>query len=123
MPCARSSSPTPSSRTTASRSWNRRGHMRIAVLRFPGSNCDDDALAVVSRVLGEEGSFVWHKETALPPATDAVIVPGGFSYGDYLRAGAIAAHSRIMDAVRVFAAEGKPVLGICNGFQILCESG
>jgi phosphoribosylformylglycinamidine synthase len=77
----------------------------------------------ISRVLGEEGVFVWHKDTRLPPHTDAVIVPGGFSYGDYLRSGAIAAHSAIMDAVRAFAAEGGPVLGICNGFQILCEAG
>ncbi len=97
--------------------------MLVGVLRFPGSNCDDDALAAVSRVLGEEARFVWHKDTALPPGTTAVIVPGGFSYGDYLRAGAIAAHAPIMDAVRVFATAGGPVLGICNGFQILCEAG
>jgi phosphoribosylformylglycinamidine synthase I len=95
--------------------------MRIGVLRFPGSNCDDDSLHVVNKVLKEDGRFVWHKETALPSGTDAVVVPGGFSYGDYLRA--IAAHSPIMDAVRAFAAAGGPVLGICNGFQILCEAG
>lgn len=97
--------------------------MRVGVLRFPGSNCDDDTLHVFTRVLKEEASFVWHKETRLPEGTDAVVVPGGFSYGDYLRSGAIAAQSPIMDAVRAFAAEGRPVLGICNGFQILCESG
>ncbi len=97
--------------------------MRVGILRFPGSNCDDDTLHVLTRVLKEEAAFVWHKESALPKGTDAVVVPGGFSYGDYLRSGAIAAHSPIMDAVRTFAAQGKPVLGICNGFQILCESG
>lgn len=97
--------------------------MRVAILQFPGSNCDDDAMHVVARVLREEAKFVWHKEAALPPKTDAVVVPGGFSYGDYLRSGAIAAHAAIMDAVRAFAAAGGPVLGICNGFQILCEAG
>jgi phosphoribosylformylglycinamidine synthase I len=97
--------------------------MRIGVLRFPGSNCDDDSLHVITKVLEADGYFVWHKETALPPATQAVIVPGGFSYGDYLRAGAIAAHSPVMNAVKDFAARGGPVLGICNGFQILCEAG
>ena len=99
--------------------------MRFAVLRFPGSNCDDDALQVVDQVLrpeGASGSFVWHKDTALGDV-DAVIVPGGFSYGDYLRAGAMAAHSPIMPAVKRFADAGGPVLGICNGFQILCEAG
>jgi phosphoribosylformylglycinamidine synthase subunit PurQ / glutaminase len=97
--------------------------MKVGILQFPGSNCDDDSMHVITRVLKEEAQFVWHKENRLPAGTDAVIVPGGFSYGDYLRAGAIAAHSPIMDAVRVFAAEGGAVLGICNGFQILCESG
>ncbi len=97
--------------------------MRIAILQFPGSNCDDDAMHVLTRVLTESASFVWHKQSRLPDATDAVIVPGGFSYGDYLRSGAMAAHSPIMDAVRSFAADGGPVLGICNGFQILCEAG
>ncbi|RMH41863.1 MAG: phosphoribosylformylglycinamidine synthase subunit PurQ [Deltaproteobacteria bacterium] len=99
--------------------------MNFAVLRFPGSNCDDDALHVVDRVLaplGASGRIVWHKDTSLA-GVDAVIVPGGFSYGDYLRAGAIAAHSPIMGAVRRFAEAGGPVLGICNGFQILCEAG
>jgi phosphoribosylformylglycinamidine synthase subunit PurQ / glutaminase len=78
---------------------------------------------VITRVLGEEARFVWHKESRLPEGTDAVIVPGGFSYGDYLRSGAIAAQAAIMDAVRAFAANRGPVLGICNGFQILCEAG
>jgi phosphoribosylformylglycinamidine synthase subunit PurQ / glutaminase len=81
--------------------------MRVAILQFPGSNCDDDAMHVITRVLGEEASFVWHKESRLPERTDAVIVPGGFSYGDYLRSGAIAAQAAIMDAVRTFARIGK----------------
>jgi phosphoribosylformylglycinamidine synthase len=99
--------------------------MKFGVVRFPGSNCDDDALDVVDRVLvlqGSEGRIIWHKDRELGDV-DAVIVPGGFSYGDYLRAGAIAAHSPIMGAVVEFAKAGGPVLGICNGFQILCESG
>ena len=99
--------------------------MRFGVVRFPGSNCDDDATDVVDRVLAPQGSsgrIVWHKDRSLGDV-DAVIVPGGFSYGDYLRAGAIAAHSPIMSAVIEFAGQGGPVLGICNGFQILCESG
>jgi len=96
--------------------------MNIAVLQFPASNCDQDALHVVQNVLGLSGRFVWHKENSLA-GFDAVIVPGGFSYGDYLRTGAIARFSPIMGAVRDFAARGGPVLGICNGFQILCEAG
>lgn len=99
--------------------------MRFGVIRFPGSNCDDDAVDVVDRVLRTEGSrgrIVWHKDHDLGDV-DAVVVPGGFSYGDYLRAGAIAAHSPVMAAVKRFAERGGPVLGICNGFQILCESG
>ncbi len=96
--------------------------MNFAVLQFPASNCDQDALHVVRRVLGKSGRFVWHKESSLA-GFDAVIVPGGFSYGDYLRTGAIARFSPIMGAVRDFAASGGPVLGICNGFQILCEAG
>jgi phosphoribosylformylglycinamidine synthase len=96
--------------------------MHFAVLQFPASNCDQDALHVVRNVLGLSGRFVWHKENALP-GIDAVIIPGGFSYGDYLRTGAIARFSPIMQAVREFAAKGGPVLGICNGFQILCEAG
>lgn len=98
---------------------------RFGIVRFPGSNCDDDALHVVDEVLaplGSEGVMIWHKDTDLP-TVDAIVVPGGFSYGDYLRAGAIAAKSPIMDAVRKYANDGGPVLGICNGFQVLCESG
>jgi phosphoribosylformylglycinamidine synthase len=97
--------------------------MNIAVIQFPGSNCDDDVLHVVRNVVpGFAARMVWHKEAGLGDA-EAVIVPGGFSYGDYLRAGAMAAHSPIMAAVKRFARAGGPVLGICNGFQILCESG
>jgi phosphoribosylformylglycinamidine synthase len=97
----------------------------FGVIRFPGSNCDDDAVRVTDEVLapaGSQGRIIWHKDHELGQV-DAVVVPGGFSYGDYLRAGAIAAHSPIMAAVRKFAAAGGPVLGICNGFQVLCESG
>jgi phosphoribosylformylglycinamidine synthase subunit PurQ / glutaminase len=96
--------------------------MNFAVLQFPASNCDQDALHVVRNVLCHSGRFVWHKENSLA-GTDAVIIPGGFSYGDYLRTGAIARFSPIMQAVREFADKGGPVLGICNGFQILCEAG
>ena len=96
--------------------------MNFAVLQFPASNCDQDALHVLRDVLGHSARFVWHKETSLGQA-DAVIVPGGFSYGDYLRCGAIARFSPVMQAVQAFAANGGPVLGICNGFQVLCEAG
>ena len=96
--------------------------MNFAVLQFPASNCDQDALHAVKGVLGQSARFVWHKENSLA-GFDAVIIPGGFSYGDYLRTGAVARYSPIMQAVRDFAAQGGPVLGICNGFQILCEAG
>src|SRR5258708_23372067 len=96
--------------------------MNFAVLQFPASNCDQDAVHVLRNVLGHSARFLWHKETSLGDA-DAVIVPGGFSYGDYLRTGAIARFSPVMQAVQNFAANGGPVLGICNGFQILCEAG
>ncbi len=95
--------------------------MRVAVVRFPGSNCEPEACRAVERA-GGEAFYVWHRETSLTSA-DAVILPGGFSYGDYLRSGAIARMSPVMEAVRAHAAAGAPVLGICNGFQILCEAG
>ena len=96
--------------------------MNFAVLQFPGSNCDQDVVHVLKNVLGHSARLRWHKD-ALLGETDAVIVPGGFSYGDYLRTGAIARFSPVMAAVQQFAAEGGLVLGICNGFQILCEAG
>lgn len=95
--------------------------MNFAVLQFPASNCDQDAVHAL-RTLGHAARYVWHKEHNLG-AADAVIVPGGFSYGDYLRCGAIARFSPVMGAVQQFAAEGGLVLGVCNGFQILCEAG
>lgn len=95
--------------------------MHFAILQFPASNCDQDCVHAV-RVLGHSASLVWHKDTCLG-AADAVIVPGGFSYGDYLRCGAIARFSPVMQAVKGFAESGGLVLGICNGFQILCEAG
>lgn len=96
--------------------------MKFIVVVFPGSNCDHDAYHAAKHVLGQEAEFVWHKETTLKGA-DVVVLPGGFSHGDYLRTGAIARFSPIMSAVAQFAAAGGPVLGICNGFQILCEAG
>jgi len=96
--------------------------MNFAVLQFPGSNCDQDVVHVVRNVLGHSARLLWHKEPSLGDV-DVVVVPGGFSYGDYLRTGAIARFSPVMEAVQVFAANGGLVLGICNGFQILCEAG
>jgi phosphoribosylformylglycinamidine synthase len=96
--------------------------MKFSIVVFPGSNCDHDAYHAAKHVLGQDAEFVWHKETDLKGA-DAVILPGGFSHGDYLRTGAIARFSPVMTAVREFAQSGGPVLGICNGFQILCEAG
>ena len=96
--------------------------MNFAVLQFPGSNCDQDVVHVLRNVLGHSARLLWHKEPSLGES-DAVIVPGGFSYGDYLRTGAIARFSPVMEAVQRFAADGGLVLGICNGFQILCEAG
>ena len=96
--------------------------MRWAVIQFPGSNCDQDAVHVLRNVLGQEVELVWHKDASVRGA-DAIVLPGGFSYGDYLRCGAIARFSPIMPAIRQAAAEGRTVLGICNGFQILCEAG
>ena len=94
---------------------------RVAVVSFPGSNDDRDALRALE-LLGAEGVPVWHADARLPEV-GAVILPGGFSYGDYLRCGAIARFAPAMEAVRAFAEAGGPVLGICNGFQILCEAG
>ncbi len=96
--------------------------MKIGVVVFPGSNCDHDAWYAFSQNLGQQAEFLWH-DTPSVGHVDAVILPGGFSYGDYLRCGAIAKFSPVMAAVRKFADEGGPVLGICNGFQILVESG
>ena len=95
---------------------------KFAIIVFPGSNCDHDAYHAAKHVLGQETEFVWHKETSLRGA-DVVVLPGGFSHGDYLRTGAIARFSPIMATVAQFAREGGPVLGICNGFKILHESG
>jgi phosphoribosylformylglycinamidine synthase I len=96
--------------------------MRFAVLVFPGTWSDGDCYHAITEGLGQEAAYVWHKETDLT-GFDAVVVPGGFSYGDYLRCGAIARFAPIMEAVERHAAEGKLVIGICNGFQILCEAG
>ena len=96
--------------------------MHFSVLQFPGSNCDQDCIHVLSNVLGHQADYLWHKEESLGKA-DAVVVPGGFSYGDYLRTGSIAQFSPVMNAVKKFANEGGLVIGICNGFQILCETG
>jgi phosphoribosylformylglycinamidine synthase subunit PurQ / glutaminase len=96
--------------------------MKFGIVVFPGSNCDHDAYHAAKHVLGQEAEFIWHKDTDLKGA-DALILPGGFSYGDYLRTGAIARFSPIMREVQAFAAKGGPILGVCNGFQILLESG
>jgi phosphoribosylformylglycinamidine synthase len=96
--------------------------VKFGVIVFPGSNCDHDAYHVISKHVGQPVDFVWHRETDLK-GFDAVIIPGGFSYGDYLRAGALARFSPVMNSVKEFAARGGLVLGICNGFQILCEAG
>lgn len=96
--------------------------MKVAIIQFPGSNCDWDAEHAVNDVLGIPAKRIWHK-SRLPAETEAVVVPGGFSFGDYLRCGAIARFSPIMSDLKEFAAKGGQVLGICNGFQILCEAG
>jgi phosphoribosylformylglycinamidine synthase subunit PurQ / glutaminase len=96
--------------------------MKFGVVVFPGSNCDKDCMHVAARFSGQKVAQIWHKETKLPPL-DCVIVPGGFSYGDYLRAGALARFSPVMKAVADFANKGGLLIGICNGFQILIESG
>jgi phosphoribosylformylglycinamidine synthase len=95
----------------------------FAVVQFPGSNDDRDARFALKSVLGAAAELVWHQRAELPPGTAAVLLPGGFSYGDYLRCGAMAQYSPVMAAVKRFAEAGGPVLGVCNGFQVLCESG
>ena len=97
--------------------------MKSAVLVFPGSNCDRDLAVAIREVTGRDPAMVWHRETELPEGTDFIAIPGGFSYGDYLRSGAMAARSPIMKAVAEAAGKGVPVLGICNGFQVLTETG
>src|SRR5512141_512519 len=97
--------------------------MRFGVLVFPGSNCDHDCYHAMKHVLGQEVDFIWHKEESFKAKYDGIIVPGGFSYGDYLRCGAIARFSPVMKAVETFAKGGGMVIGICNGFQILLEAG
>ena len=97
--------------------------MRAAVIVFPGSNCDRDLAVAFERTTGQAPVMVWHKDSNLPDGIDVVGIPGGFSFGDYLRCGAIAAQSPIAAAVKSFADKGGPVLGICNGFQVLCETG
>ena len=96
--------------------------MSVAVVTFPGSNCDADVVRAVREGLAGDAVTAWHKDLGLPPGTSAVVLPGGFSYGDYLRCGAMASLAPVMGAVRRFVDAGGPVLGICNGFQILCEA-
>jgi phosphoribosylformylglycinamidine synthase len=97
--------------------------MKSAIVVFPGSNREGDMARALTQAAGRAPAMLWHDDHELPPGTDLVVLPGGFSYGDYLRCGAIAGRARIMDAVRAHAARGGLVLGVCNGFQILCESG
>lgn len=97
--------------------------MKAAVIIYPGSNCDRDCKVALERSVGADVSMVWHKETSLPDGLDLIVLPGGFSYGDYLRCGSMAAQSPVTLAMLDAAKAGVPVLGICNGFQILCETG
>jgi len=97
--------------------------MKSAVLVFPGSNCDRDLAVAIEQVTGRAPTMVWHRDSELPAGTDFIAIPGGFSYGDYLRSGAMAARSPIMAAVADAAGRGVPVLGVCNGFQVLTEAG
>ena len=96
--------------------------MKVAVIRFPGSNCDQDAFHSINDDLHLRAEYAWHEDTSLN-SFDAVFIPGGFSYGDYLRCGAMASRAPIMDEVARFVKEGRPVIGVCNGFQVLCEAG
>ena len=97
--------------------------MKAAVIVFPGSNCDRDCRTAIERSTDASVEMVWHAETALPQGLDLIVLPGGFAYGDYLRCGAMAAQSAVMRPLKEAAARGVPVLGICNGFQVLCEAG
>ena len=97
--------------------------MKTAIIVFPGSNCDRDAEVALRQITGEEPHMVWHKDGEIPDGTDLVMVPGGFSYGDYLRCGAMAANSPVISQLKSHADRGGYVLGVCNGFQILCETG
>ncbi len=97
--------------------------MKAAVIVFPGSNCDRDCKVAIERSAGARVEMVWHQETSLPDDLDLVVLPGGFSYGDYLRCGAMAAQSPVMKEVVKAAGDGMAVVGICNGFQVLCEAG
>jgi len=97
--------------------------MRAAVIQFPGSNCDRDMAVAIRDITGADTSLIWHRESELPTGLDLIAIPGGFSYGDYLRSGAMAARSPVMQAVIAAAGRGVPVLGVCNGFQILTEAG
>lgn len=97
--------------------------VRFGIVRFPGSNCDHDALYATSHAVDAQSEFLWHKDTSIPDGIDCIILPGGFSYGDYLRSGAIARFSPIMREVVAFAQKGGYVMGVCNGFQVLTESG
>ena len=96
--------------------------MQAAVIVFPGSNCDRDAAVALQRATGKPTRMIWHAETELPKGLDLIVLPGGFSYGDYLRTGAMAAHSPIMREIKAQADKGVKIMGICNGFQILCET-
>jgi phosphoribosylformylglycinamidine synthase subunit PurQ / glutaminase len=97
--------------------------MRAAVIQFPGSNCDRDMAVAIRQITGAQTHIVWHRERTLPDGLDLIAIPGGFSYGDYLRSGAMAARSPVMQAVIAAAGRGIPILGVCNGFQILTEAG